>query len=89
MNAMQNLSILVIYELTDGSMIMFLRQEDGQRDLIANTEQSFFTLDHLRVREHGHVGLPGAGVLLGELRQRHEGEHLHHHHLQLLPPRGM
>ena len=89
MNALQNLSILVIYELTDGSMIMFLRQEDGQRDLIANTEQSFFTLDHLRVREHGHVGLPGAGELLGELRQRHEAEHPHLHHLQLLAPRGM
>ena len=89
MNAMQNLSILVIYELTDGSMIMFLRQEDGQRDLIASMEQSFITLDHLRVREHGHVGLPGAGERLGELRQGHGAEHPHLHHLQLLPPRGM
>ena len=63
MNAMQNLSILVIYELTDGSTIMFLKQEDGQRDLITNTEQSVFALDHLRVRERGHVGLPEAGEL--------------------------
>ena len=56
---------------------------------IASMEQSFFTLDHLQVREHGHVGLPGAGELLGELRQRHETEHPHLHHLQLLAPRGM
>ena len=85
----KNLSILVIYELTDESTIMFLKQDNGQRDLITNTEQSVFALDHLRVRERGHVGLPGAGVLLGELRQRHEAEHPHLHHLQLLAPRGM
>ena len=89
MNAMQNLSILVIYELTDGSTIMFLKQEDGHRDLITNTEQSVFALDHLRVRERGHVGLPEAGELLGELRQRHEAEHPHLHHLQLPAARGM
>ena len=85
----KNLSILVIYELTDGSTIMFLRQEGGQRDLITNAEQSVFAMDHLRVRERGHVGLPEAGELLGELRQRHETEQPHLHHPQLLAARGM
>ena len=89
MNAMQNLSILVIYELTDGFTMMFLRQEDGQRDLITNAEQSIFVLGHLQVREWGHVGPPEAGEPLGEHRQRHEAQHPHLHHLQLPAARGL
>ena len=85
----KNLSILVIYELTDRFTMMFLRQEDGQRDLITNAEQSIFVLGHLQVREWGHVGPPEAGELLGELRQRHEAEQPHLHHPQLLAARGM